>query len=202
LLDSKQHPDRSGASAPGDRDCTDEELMGAYQRGDHGAFEELFARYAALVTGYMRRGYRSEHDAQDLTQQTFLHLHRGRHDYRAGAPLRPWLMTIARNVLRDRIRHERRRDAMVSLDDVFAGHATGAGAAVERRTELREALEAAMGRLPRTLGTLIRARLLEDRPYPEIARQLGISSGAAKVRMHRAVSALRRLLEEAGYESG
>ena len=79
--------------------------MGAYQRGDHGAFEELFARYAALVTGYMRRGYRSEHDAQDLTQQTFLHLHRGRHDYRAGAPLRPWLMTIARNVLRDRIRH-------------------------------------------------------------------------------------------------
>jgi RNA polymerase sigma-70 factor (ECF subfamily) len=180
-------------------DRTDEELMAAYQRGEDGAFEELFRRYAPVVTGYMRRGYRSEHDAQDLTQQVFLHLHRGRHDYRAVAPLRPWLMTIARNVLRDRLRHERRRAAMLCLDDVLAEHATGPGTAVEQRTELRQALGDAMSRLPGTLRALIRARLLEERPYAEIGRQLGISRGAAKVRMHRAVSALRRLLDEAGY---
>jgi RNA polymerase sigma factor (sigma-70 family) len=174
--------------------------MDAYVRnaGDaRAAFEELFARYQGLVTGFMRRGYRSEHSAQDLVQQTFLQLHRGRRDYRSGMPLRPWLMTIARNVLRDRIRYERRRPPMMDLEDV---HPPAPGDSVERRSELRQATEDAMASLPSGLRALIQARLVGEESYDQIARRLGISKGAAKVRLHRAMAALRKILVAAGYD--
>jgi RNA polymerase sigma-70 factor (ECF subfamily) len=144
----------------------------------------------------MRRGYRSEHSARDLVQQTFLQLHRGRRDYHAGRPLRPWLMTIARNVLRDRIRYERRRPPAVSLDQALAPEANPG---VEHRAELRQEIDAAMEKLPGGLRQLIHARFLDNESLDRIAERLGISKGAAKVRLHRAVSALRGILEEAGH---
>ena len=163
------------------------------------AFEELFARYSGLLTAYMCRGYRSEHSARDLVQQVFLQLHRGRRDYRSGRPLRPWLMTIARNVLRDRIRYERRRPPAVSLDQALAPPPADPGGGVEARAELRQEIDVAMEKLPGGLRNLVHARFLDNEPLDRIAERLGISKGAAKVRLHRAVSALRKILEEAGH---
>jgi RNA polymerase sigma factor (sigma-70 family) len=179
---------------------SDEELMVAYARNaveSRGAFEELYSRYAGVVFGIMRRGYRSEHSAQDLVQQTFLQLHRGRRDYRSGMPLRPWILTIARNVLRDRIRYERRRPAMTGIEDV---QPIDPGQSVEGRSDLRQATDAAIASLPAGLRSLIEARLVHQESYEQIARQLGVSKGAAKVRLHRAIAALRKKLVEAGYE--
>jgi RNA polymerase sigma factor (sigma-70 family) len=171
------------------RMTTDEELMAAYAAGDEAAFDELFRRTAPLVLRSMRRGYVREPDAQDLLQQTFLQLHRSRRDYRTGAPLRPWLMTIARNVKRDHFRRERRRDAFAPLVEDF-----GRDDPRFRRGDLRDVLARAVDRLPATLAAIVRARWFEERSYDEIARSLGISRGAAKVRAHRACRALRTIL--------
>jgi RNA polymerase sigma-70 factor (ECF subfamily) len=168
---------------------SDEELMVAYAAGDGAAFDTLFDRYAGLVLGYMRRGYLSRTDAQDLAQQTFLQLHRARRDYKAGAPLRPWLMTIARNVKRDHFRKQSRRDVMAPLLEDL-----GRSDVRFERGDLRELLGRAIERLPKTLGIVVRARWLEERSYDEIGRELGISPGAAKVRAHRACRALRTIL--------
>jgi RNA polymerase sigma-70 factor (ECF subfamily) len=162
---------------------TDEELM------------ELFLRYAPLVHRLMRRGYRSEHDAQDLTQQVFLQVHRARKDYRPPRPVRPWIVTIARNVLRDRIRQERRRPAALPLVEE-----PPTGGSAQDDVERREAIAGALRRLPRTLRTVIEARWLRQKSYGEIARELGISAAAARVRAHRGYRALRCMLEERGLQ--
>ena len=78
--------------------------MAAYADGDHAAFRELFARNAPLLTRVVRSQVASDDECRDLVQQTFLQLHRARRDYRKGEPLRPWLLTIAYNLCRDRWR--------------------------------------------------------------------------------------------------
>jgi RNA polymerase sigma-70 factor (ECF subfamily) len=176
---------------------SDEELMLAFAAGDAAAFEEIYARYAGLVLGYMRRGYRREEDVRDLAQQTFLQLHRARRDFRGDKPLRPWLMTIARNVLRDHLRREMRRPPARPLDTLLDER--GAGSREPEAVALREALALAIQRLPPSLEAVVVGYWREHLPLREIARRLGTTRAAVKVRAHRAYRALRKSLEEEGY---
>jgi RNA polymerase sigma-70 factor (ECF subfamily) len=169
--------------------------MADYVAGDAAAFETIFHRYHGPVRGYLRRGYLSESDIQDLCQQVFLQLHRARKDYSPDRPLRPWLMTIARNVKRDFFRRELRR-----RESRFPDPGAGGGDPRFEDLERREALEAALARLPESLGRVVKAYWFEHRSYDEISRRFRISRSAAKVRVHRAYRAMRRLLEDSGYE--
>ena len=83
--------------------------MVAYRRGDADAFRELFIRYTPLLRRWLRRWVFSEELVTDLVQQTFLQVHRARHDFREGAPLRPWVMAIAHNLAREQGRRKSRR---------------------------------------------------------------------------------------------
>jgi len=177
-------------------EATDEQLMAAYRSGDRGAFDALYARYGGIVFGRMRRGTGSLSDARDLAQQVFLQLHRARRDYREGQPLRPWLMTIARNVLRDHLRRLRRRLPMLPLVEEPAADAPGGD-----RVEIRELVHDALARLAPDLRVVVRSYWLEHRSHAWIARELGISRGAVKVRAHRAYRALRRILLAKGVEN-
>ena len=67
----------------------DEALFARYVAGEDHAFETLFARYAPALTRLMRRQIRSQEEAAELVQQTFLQLHRARHDFRRDAQLGP-----------------------------------------------------------------------------------------------------------------
>jgi RNA polymerase sigma-70 factor (ECF subfamily) len=174
---------------------SDEQLMLAYVAGDAVAFEELFRRYHDLVRGHMRRGYLREADVEDLTQQVFLQLHRARRDYRAHKPLRPWLMTIARNVKRDHFRRQQRWPGLTALPDQDLSQADSG----VDRVALREALDKALGLLPGSLRSIVQAYWVEHLSHAEIARRFGISRAAARVRIHRAYRALRLRLTEYGY---
>lgn len=165
--------------------------------GDGAAFEEIFGRYGDMVLGYMRRGYRPEEDARDLTQQTFLQLHRARRDFRGDRPLRPWLMTIARNVLRDHLRRERRRILTEGIEGVLRDRGTAADET--EHLALREALAAAVERLPASLRAVVEGHWKEHRSYADLARRLGTTRAAVKVRAHRAYRALREMLADEGY---
>src|SRR5262245_36741090 len=88
---------------------TDEATMAAYVAGDQAAFNALFRNYAPVLKRFFVRQGKRQADAQDLVQQTFLHVHRARYEYRTGDALRPWLFTIARNVGHDHGRRQQRR---------------------------------------------------------------------------------------------
>lgn len=173
---------------------SDEELMESYVAGDGHAFELLFGRYGTLVLRYMRRGYLNGADAEDLTQQVFLQFHRARFDYEPGRPLRPWLMTIARNVKRDFLRRLQRRPLVI---DLAPGRAPVEDMA-SRALESREAVRRAMAKLPPTLRIVVELHWQHRLRFAQIAQKLGISTSAAKVRAHRAYRALRKSLPEFG----
>ncbi|MGE5302709.1 MAG: RNA polymerase sigma factor [Alphaproteobacteria bacterium] len=76
--------------------------MVRYQGGDETAFEEIYARYGKKIYGFIVRRLGNPDISAELFQETFLRLHRGRALYRPDMPFRPWLYTIANNLIRDR----------------------------------------------------------------------------------------------------
>src|SRR4051794_26555021 len=90
-------PRRGMGETPDTR--SDEELMAAYIDGDAAAFRGLFERHAAVLYRLARRRLNSDDDARDVVQQTLLQMHRARNDFRRGSRLRPWLFTIAMNLV-------------------------------------------------------------------------------------------------------
>jgi RNA polymerase sigma-70 factor, ECF subfamily len=175
-------------------DPSDETLMRTYVDGDQDAFAELFRRYGGPVTRRMQRSVGTG-SARDLTQQTFLQFHRSRQDFRVGAAVRPWLMTIARNVLRDHLRRSTRRPGSLPLLDDPVTVSSPAEA-----REVRAVVLEAVDQLPESQRIVVRGHWLEHRSHADIARELGISRGAVKVRAHRAYQTLRRVLSAKGYE--
>ena len=169
-------------------------LMSAYLAGDEHAFGELFRIYAPLlVRFFMRQGKRLS-DAQDLTQDTFLQLHRARADFRAGEPLRPWLFTIARNRCHDHGRRSRRKpEAFCDVDSYEApqqAHETQALIAVERRDALHDAL----AKLSQPERKLLDEHWFGERAFAEIAARDGVQSSTVRVRAYRACQRLREMI--------
>jgi RNA polymerase sigma factor (sigma-70 family) len=182
--------------APPQATPSDEQLMTAYVAGNPGAFEQLFQRYAGVLYRVARQRLGSDDDARDVVQQTLLQLHRARHDFRSDAPLRPWLFTIALNLVREQHRKRGRRREQ-PLDD--AQHARQASAeplpgsareAVERSARVRSALAS----LPEPQRSVIELHLFDELPYEEIALIVGASVAAVRVRAHRGYERLRQIL--------
>ncbi len=167
--------------------------MERYARGgDRAAFRTLFDRYSGRLLGYFRRFVGRDPVAQDLVQQTFLHLHRARKDYRLGAPLRPWLYTIAANLRREHFRRRGRRPEVQLDPDRHRGPvATPATSTPEARL-----LRRALAQLPEHERDVLVLHWFEGLSMAEVAQVLGASRSAVKVRAHRAYKKLQGMLEE------
>src|SRR5215468_3689874 len=81
--------------------------MERYARGDEAAFAELYDAIAPRLLGFLRKATRDAAAAEDLMQQTFLHMHRARGSFIPGAPVLPWAFAIARRLLTDQARRRR-----------------------------------------------------------------------------------------------
>lgn len=175
----------------------DELLMERYARQDDaGALRTLFERYAGRLQRYFRRFVGTDPVAQDLVQQTFLQLHRARRDYRAGAPLRPWLYTIAANLRREHFRYRGRRPEVPHDPERHRELSTSPHTSTVEARLLRRALD----QLPEHEREVVLLHWFEELSMAEVAQVLGASRSAVKVRAHRAYKKLRVMLED-GVES-
>jgi RNA polymerase sigma-70 factor (ECF subfamily) len=168
-----------------------------------GDFSELYRTHLRDVYSYSYYRTGNHHDAEDLTEQTFLQAYR--HFDRAqreshGRPLRPWLIRIAHNLAANYYR-DRSRRPQTQLEDaavISAPHDTAD--IVEGREELHAVLEG-VSKLPDDRREALIMRFALDMDNKEIARALGRSEGATKVLLHRAIKQLEeRLQEDRGYE--
>src|SRR5215471_15350954 len=83
--------------------------MAQYAAGDQVAFQRLFALLAPRIRAFFLRSFSEDASvAEDLTQTTFLKLHRARASYRPELPLKSWVFTIAAGVRRDELRRRYR----------------------------------------------------------------------------------------------
>lgn len=167
--------------------------MAAHARGEVGAFDELFNRYAGRLAAVLARGLRRQEDARDLLQQVFLQLHRHRADYQVDLPFRPWLYTIAMNIKRQHLRTLRRRPE-APLDEQSPMQ-LDSGPAQQLRFHTRQQLDHALKELPEAPREVVLLHWFGGLSMLEIAAILGISEAAVKVRAHRAYVAMRGDLE-------
>jgi RNA polymerase sigma factor (sigma-70 family) len=174
---------------------SDEQLMAAYVAGDASAFRVLFERYAPQLFRLVRRRVASDDEARDLVQQTLLHMHRARHDFRADSRVRPWLFTIAVNLVREHYRKRgRRREQALEPDAPLPADSSAAPDAHGESRERAARVRAALSQLPDQQREVIELHWFEHSPYEEIATIVGASVAAVRVRAHRGYLRLRELL--------
>jgi RNA polymerase sigma-70 factor (ECF subfamily) len=166
-------------------------------------FSDLYRAHLRDVYSYAYYRIGNHHDAEDLTEQTFLQAYR--HFARAqreseGRPLRPWLIRIAHNLAANLYR-DRARKPQSPLDEsapIAAAHTTEE--LVSGRDELKRVL-AAVKELPDDRREALIMRFALGMDNREIARALGRTDGATKVLIHRAIKQLEGVIaldEEAG----
>jgi RNA polymerase sigma-70 factor, ECF subfamily len=162
-------------------------------RGDQGAFDRLYDRYASLVFTFAVRLLGSRTDAEDLLQEVFIRVWRKAATYRPelGNP-EAWLMTITRNRARDR----RREQAMTRKAE--AGHlgppaAPEPGSWAERDDEVRKARQT-LAQLPEDHRIVLEMAYLDGLTQTEIADRLGKPLGTVKTRMRSGLARLRGLV--------
>jgi RNA polymerase sigma-70 factor (ECF subfamily) len=168
------------------------DLMTAYQRGQGNAFQSLYERLRPRLSLYLLHRTLDRTHTEDLLQESFLQLHRSRRTYLPGKPVLPWALAIARHVyLMDRRSSHRRSkhetQAEEALPDVsIPGEFEGVA---DRETLRRALLEIA----PNQREVLL-MHYTWGLSFKEIAGVLGIGRSAAKLRSHRGIRQLRRVL--------
>jgi RNA polymerase sigma-70 factor, ECF subfamily len=181
----------------GAEESTDGELLERTRAGDREAFGVLYERRHELVLAFLLKRTRDPEVAMDLMAETFaaaLIALADRPPALAGSAA-PWLLTIARNSLIDSYRRGRVESAArlrLALEPVQITESD-----IER--VLRIAAEAELladlaAELPADQYEALRARVLDQRGYEEIARELACSPAVVRKRVSRAISNLRQAL--------
>jgi len=170
------------------------ELLERFAQGELEAFETLFRQFQGEVFGWIIRIVRDPGIAEDLTVETFWRIYRARVRFDPARSFGAWARRIATNAAIDYLKTVRPE---VLLTENHAPKMPP-NPAVQR--DLRDRIEQAFAHLPAKLQVVARLSLIEEQPYEEIAGALGISVGAVKSRVFRAVRLLRRKLKRMGIE--
>ena len=179
--------------------------MDRFAAGDDGALGQVYDLAAPSVMTFLMGLTRDRQLAEDLTQETFLRIHRARGLFRPGAPVLPWAYTIARRLFLDDVR-TRRAGRLVSSavapgprdgEDAPALDVPGGGPTAEELfadKELSQVLDQALQKLPESQASAFRLLKGEGLSVAEVAAIMGTTKGAVKLRAHRAYEALRGFL--------
>ena len=193
-------------SGDGDGDA----LLQRAQEGDTAAFEALVEREQDKVYGLALRMTRSEADAAEIAQDTFLSAYQHLKDFRGQAAFGSWVHRIAANNALMRLRHRRVVEKLEKSEEALdAPGFTRMG--ILRRppqqwerpadeqaldAELGEAIERATDRLPEGYREVFLLKDVEGLSYEQIAEITGDSVAAIKSRLHRARLSLRETIDQ------
>ncbi len=180
------------ASSAEEAAVLDRELMVRVQAGDEAALGRLMERWERPVKAVIARLVGNAAEAEELAQEAFVRLWQQRGRFRAGAEFRPWMLSLALNLARNRLRWWRRRP-LVALEDWTplppAAGADGVGALEAR--ERAEAVRAAVAALPLEQREALVLFEYEGLAQAEIAAAAGTTPKAVERRLERARAALR-----------
>lgn len=165
-------------------------LLRAANAGDARAYGRFLQQVTPVLRGIVRaRGAAlGPETCEDVVQEVLLAIHTKRQSWREDAPVAPWLYAIARHKVVDAFRARGQR-IWLPIED-FAGHLP---AEPEGDPTARHDVDRLIGRLdPRAAG-IVRAVGIEGESMAETGARLGLSEGAVRVALHRALRRLARL---------
>jgi RNA polymerase sigma-70 factor (ECF subfamily) len=177
------------------RDLEWSRLMAAAQDGDRAAYDRLLRQLLPFIRTIVIRQHRAER-ADDVIQDVLLTIHRVRHTYDPGRPLRYWVSTIARRRSIDMLRRKGRTAAVEVIDD--NAYETFADPRANRDIEAADraaGLGAAIAGLPERQREAVELLKLKEMSLAEASQTTGSSISALKVNVHRAIKALRAQLK-------
>ncbi|MEZ0313771.1 MAG: RNA polymerase sigma factor [Myxococcota bacterium] len=166
-----------------------DELMERYAHGDAAAFEPLYDGLAPRLRGFLRRSVNDAALADDLVQQTFLRMHRGRASFERNGAVLPWAYAIARRLMFDALRSRRRKPETAIPNEELLPSADDPEARVAGREDLAK-LAAKLATLPEDHRTAFELVRVEGLSLAEAAAVVGATPAAMKMRAHRAYVAL------------
>ena len=184
-------------------EASDADLAALLAAGEVGALAEIYDRYGALAYSVALRVLKDAGRAEDVVQECFLKLWQGASSFDAArGTLRGWLLSSVRNraidQLRGRAGHQRQEVDLADFEDLTAA---GAGADPWREVSAameREAVRAALERLPREQREAVELAYFGGYTYGEIAELAKVPVSTIKGRMRLALEKLHSYLEGRG----
>jgi RNA polymerase sigma-70 factor (ECF subfamily) len=176
---------------------TDEEVLARVRAGDTHLFEILMRRYNQRLFRAARAILQNDADAEDAVQQAYLNAYRHLAQFEGRAKFSTWLTRIAVYEALARRRRSRNRP-VESNDEEQVKHVASQTADPERQAydaQLGSLLEAALATLPRGYRSVFMLREVDGLNTADTARQLRLSEGTVKTRLHRAKGLLQRRLQ-------
>ena len=169
-------------------------LVASAQRGDKRAFAVIVELYQNTVYGFLRARLIEPADAEDLCQEVFVRCYLGREKLSRAAAVGPWLIGIARNLLREHVRRVQRRrevawtELCLEIDSLASHHE-------QHHDEVLAHLPGCLDSLGQSAREAIDLRYKNELRMAEIGLRLKRSEGAVKLLVHRARAALRNCLD-------
>jgi len=156
------------------------------------AIRELYSHHAKALHGYVQRFCPDQTSADDIVQETLIRAWRHLPQLTADdRPVQPWLFRVARNLLTDADRAARARPVTAPEPADVAGDDAGLDQILDRQLVTN-----ALQHLSPAHRTVLVETFYHDRALATVARHLGIPAGTARSRLHYALHALRKQIQE------
>lgn len=174
-------------------ETSDHDLMLAVRAGELTRLGDLFERHHRPLFGFLARLTREPDVAEDLVQIVFQRILKYRHTYRDEGKFSAWIYHLARRVATDHFNRRKRIPTPTdptAFTEVTDDETPAANEQAAQSDELN-LMQNALATLPTEQREILILHRFQHLPHEEIGRLLNISTGTAKVRVHRALAALR-----------
>lgn len=175
-------------------DAAERIMIKAALAGDEEAFEGVIRTYSRRVYAVAYAILQDTSEAEDIVQDAFLKAHQKGGGLSDPEKFPAWLFTVARNGARDRLRRRRPQASDETFHTLVDDKVAAPGSAMERE-EFQAHLRRALGKLPEEHRTALTLRYLEGLDHRAIETTMGLSNGALRGILGRALGTLRRMPE-------
>jgi RNA polymerase sigma factor (sigma-70 family) len=172
----------------------DNALMLLVKAGDIDRMSLLFERHNRALYGFLYHMTQRRDVSEDLVQNVFYRMLKYRHTFTTDSHFNGWMYHIARNELKDLAKKQSGAVLFDQLNDHEELITDGQSAAEHlEKKEARQELSKAMLRLNESDREILILSRFQELKYAEIGQLIGITPGAAKVRVHRAIQELKQI---------
>ena len=183
----------------------EDHLIADAATGSEEDFRQLVETYAPRIYNIALRMCKNPTDAEDITQEVFIKLHRSLESFKGDSAFSTFLYRVTANTCLDFLRKQKKMTTVPLYSEGEAGRLETVipdegerPEEISERKELRRVVLRGLDRLPKDQRIVLTLRDLEGLTYTEISEALGLAEGTVKSRICRAREKLRKILKEDG----